>query len=176
MHSLDPSSHALVRRVSHVVHIAGAQESTDDPNIPDGAVQSLRTAIQMGFAQDPSSTFKYEGETYWVGDVMPRLRAEDALADAAAAAAAGSSAAAGTMEACGTRKTKNCLPRLMLCIIQDQFKTNFMLHQQGATRRELDEGAVGPRAEIWSSLRAAFVDPSFQVCITLFGFVFQSHP
>lgn len=90
------------------------------------------------------------------GDVLAHIEEWDA-ADTRAAAIGSPGPLA------KNRKTKNCIARLLLLIIDDQFRHRFLQSQSRTTRIELDSGAHATRHPIWADLRDAFADPDREV-------------
>lgn len=61
------------------------------------------------------------------------------------------------------RKTKNCFPRLVNILIQDNYRHRFQRTQLQPSRGALDAGATGARQQVWMDIREAYVDPNFKV-------------
>ena len=52
----------------------------------------------------------------------------------------------------GTRKGKNCVPRLLNVMFSNQFASRHHEMPKTLTRTELDKGAVGPKSTFWMDL------------------------
>ena len=62
-----------------------------------------------------------------------------------------------------TRKTRNCLPRLVNVITSGAHRENALLSNVQPSRRAIDAGAVGANNDIWRRIREDCIDKNFDV-------------
>ena len=101
-----------------------------------------------------SDTILYEGKKFGVGRLLDALKKSggednEDLSDEDIS----------QCTATNTRKTKNCLPRLVNTMVLPEFRPRMIASEAQASRAELDVDAVGAKRSMWVDPASAFRDP-----------------
>ena len=109
-------------------------------------------------AKKRSDAILFEGKKYGVGRLLDALKksggeGNDGPSDEDISQGAPTN----------SRKTKNCLPRLVNVMVLPEFRPRMVASEAQASRAELDVGAVGARRSVWVDLASAFRDPNTPV-------------